>query len=326
MTSTPTRAEKIAALRLCVDHYRKQRWPGGDATIALAEQGIADLEAGEQGWRPIADDPPNDIPVLVHDGHGIEIAWRKGNHWRSHLDVLRPTHWRPIPQPPAESREEDLCNRPGCGPEFCRNDTDCPRITGTPDAPSPVGGADPDGEVVEIEQPTYSNVPHRALRYERPISASEVSKKVFRSWLENRSRILAEAAPAPTAGDAVERGRDGHGEHCWYCGDRCNGFAGNPGLWPLLLPLDDARPGHCVAVHTRCVLDRLKRAGEVARAERAALLEKIRESSVIEDACRRAADKQTGFVCWAGITVHRAADVVDAVLGEIAVHLSGDQP
>jgi hypothetical protein len=45
---------------------------------------------------------------------------------------------------------------------------------------------------------------------------------------------------------------------CWYCKESCNSFAGNPGLWPLWLPLDSSRPGHGVAAHNRCVLDRLR--------------------------------------------------------------------
>src|SRR4051812_15543997 len=52
---------------------------------------------------------------------------------------------------------------------------------------------------------------------------------------------------------------DSHDELCWYCGKRCSSLAGNPGIWPLLLPLDETNPGHCVAVHTGCVLNRLKR-------------------------------------------------------------------
>jgi hypothetical protein len=54
---------------------------------------------------------------------------------------------------------------------------------------------------------------------------------------------------------------DGHNEPCWYCKEPCDALAANPGKWPLLLPLDQ---GKCVAACRRCVLDRLKRADEVA--------------------------------------------------------------
>ena len=45
-----------------------------------------------------------------------------------------------------------------------------------------------------------------------------------------------------------------------------------------------------------------------------AAIEAMREPTLIEAACRAAADKRTGYICWEGISVHRAADVVDAVL------------
>ncbi len=46
-----------------------------------------------------------------------------------------------------------------------------------------------------------------------------------------------------------------------------------------------------------------------------AVIEAMREPVFIEQACRAAADPRTGYICWEGISVHRAADVVDAVLG-----------
>jgi hypothetical protein len=44
-------------------------------------------------------------------------------------------------------------------------------------------------------------------------------------------------------------------------------------------------------------------------------IEAMREPALIEDVCRKAADPRTGYICWEGISVHRAADIVDAVLG-----------
>ena len=60
---------------------------------------------------------------------------------------------------------------------------------------------------------------------------------------------------------------------------------------------------------TECVVK-----DEFRRAARA-VIEAMREPAVLEAACRAAADLRTGYICWEGISVHRAADVVDAVLG-----------
>jgi len=54
---------------------------------------------------------------------------------------------------------------------------------------------------------------------------------------------------------------------------------------------------------------------EKACAVARAAIEAMRDPIVIEQACRAAADPRTGYICWEGISVHRAADVVDAVLG-----------
>lgn len=40
------------------------------------------------------------------------------------------------------------------------------------------------------------------------------------------------------------------------------------------------------------------------------------EPDGLAELCRRAADPQTGDVCWLGVSVHRAVDIVQAVLGE----------
>jgi hypothetical protein len=49
--------------------------------------------------------------------------------------------------------------------------------------------------------------------------------------------------------------------------------------------------------------------------EARSVLEIIRDPDALLDACRRAADPASGDVCWAGVSVHRAADIVDAVIG-----------
>jgi hypothetical protein len=40
-----------------------------------------------------------------------------------------------------------------------------------------------------------------------------------------------------------------------------------------------------------------------------------RNSDVFTEACRRVADPKTGYICWEGISVNQAADVVDAIIG-----------
>jgi len=44
------------------------------------------------------------------------------------------------------------------------------------------------------------------------------------------------------------------------------------------------------------------------------VIKAIRDPDLIEAACRKAADPRTGDVCWVGVSVHRAADIVYTVL------------
>jgi hypothetical protein len=62
------------------------------------------------------------------------------------------------------------------------------------------------------------------------------------------------------------------------------------------------------------IADRPKRWMLVIEDARAAL-EGARTQDALEAACRSAADPRTGYICWVGVSVHRAADIVDAVLG-----------
>jgi hypothetical protein len=56
----------------------------------------------------------------------------------------------------------------------------------------------------------------------------------------------------------------GHGEPCYYCGEACNGFAGNPSLWPIgMCHRED--PGVTKWHHTGCLYRRVI-AGEEAMA------------------------------------------------------------
>lgn len=54
----------------------------------------------------------------------------------------------------------------------------------------------------------------------------------------------------------------GHDEPCHMCGESCDGLAGNPGKWPIMLPVEGMPRWH----HTGCVAARLKnQADEIER-------------------------------------------------------------
>lgn len=49
-----------------------------------------------------------------------------------------------------------------------------------------------------------------------------------------------------------------HDKPCFYCGEKINNLAGNPGKWSLHFPQPDGT-GICQHYHTECVMDRLRR-------------------------------------------------------------------
>lgn len=105
------------------------------------------------------------------------------------------------------------------------------------------------------------------------------------------------AAPAAEAGaDVVER--EGHGQPCYYCGEPCDGFAGEPSRWPVGLPHKEA-PGVVKWHHAGCVMERLdafaagRRAGLEEAAKTAEAEEELPGDAPLElfllpidDACR----------------------------------------
>ncbi len=69
------------------------------ALCDIVRAAIAAVQAGE-GWQPIATAPQDGTRVLV-GGPG----WTRGTHWHGDgfgfLTDQDPTHWRPMPAPPA---------------------------------------------------------------------------------------------------------------------------------------------------------------------------------------------------------------------------------
>ena len=49
----------------------------------------------------------------------------------------------------------------------------------------------------------------------------------------------------------------GQDEPCFYCGERCDGYAGNPSKWPLMFCQPD-ETGKPKAHHTGCVINLLE--------------------------------------------------------------------
>ncbi len=72
--------------------------------------------------------------------------------------------------------------------------------------------------------------------------------------------------------DAKAFDMQGHNEPCYYCGEPCNGLAGDPGLWPLPFCHRD-EPGVMKWHHTRCVTRLLpENAALLSQPSRAAVL------------------------------------------------------
>jgi hypothetical protein len=49
---------------------------------------------------------------------------------------------------------------------------------------------------------------------------------------------------------------DGHNQPCYYCGELCNNFAGDPGQWSVRFPEKDD-PGKMKSHHMGCLLKKL---------------------------------------------------------------------
>lgn len=74
---------------------------------------------------------------------------------------------------------------------------------------------------------------------------------------------------------------EGHGEPCYYCGERCSAVAGNPNKWPLYL-CHPEEPGIVKWHHVGCVSERLQQLASRSRDlnEAVGLLREIHQTDV----------------------------------------------
>ena len=104
------RPEDVIISALQTLHGKDPEYDDGvDARAILAALHAAGLVV-EQGWQPISTAPRD---AMLMTGHNEDTAPIIGYYhrgaWREHNGkgtVIRPTHWRPLPQPPKEGNGE----------------------------------------------------------------------------------------------------------------------------------------------------------------------------------------------------------------------------
>lgn len=86
------------------------------AYIAAAHPGVvlrllAEVERLEQAqtWQPIATAPTDGTIVLLCTAgwHKCEEGWFEGDGWHTDWNYIDPTHWLPLPAPPAPPQGEE---------------------------------------------------------------------------------------------------------------------------------------------------------------------------------------------------------------------------
>ena len=108
MTNQPEQVDAPTADRwqALAEHLSKvERLMGPDTLALTAQQGLELLAYARNQWQPIATAPKNGKLVLLWDPRqGIRVGRLRGTNWTTvpGLWTIHPTHWMPLPEPPAE--------------------------------------------------------------------------------------------------------------------------------------------------------------------------------------------------------------------------------
>lgn len=94
---------KMGSKEQSADNYRRI------ARAAISAYLTAAKEGGEPGWQDISTAPSDGGNILVIGGRRTEaeIAPADGDWWRCIGGMGKPTHWRPLPSPPASKGGEE---------------------------------------------------------------------------------------------------------------------------------------------------------------------------------------------------------------------------
>jgi len=53
------------------------------------------------GWINVDERlPEEDTPVLTYHGDECDVAWHHNSFWFGTAEMITPTHWQPLPEPP----------------------------------------------------------------------------------------------------------------------------------------------------------------------------------------------------------------------------------
>ena len=74
----------------------------GDISKTAREAAAALEAAREDAWQPIETAPRAELEdIIASDGQAVfAVQWFDGQWVNSFSDIVHPTHWRPLPDPP----------------------------------------------------------------------------------------------------------------------------------------------------------------------------------------------------------------------------------